>query len=273
MQMEKVNEIIKLGKEIRRLSLILAHNSNTSHTAGALSMADILAVLYSGVLQITPQTTNDISRDRLVLSKGHCCVSLYAVLALKGFLKKDELLRDYGRNGTDYFTHASHKLNGVELSTGSLGHGLSVSAGFALGGKRRGLHFDAYCIIGDGELDEGSNWEAIMFAAHQKLDNLCLIVDKNKMQALGDTKNILNLDPLIDKFRSFQWNAHELDGHNYDELLEAFSNFRNTANNKPTVLICNTIKGKGVSYMEHNLKWHYSAPNDILLQLALEELK
>lgn len=261
-----------LGKEIRRLSLIMAHNSNTSHTGGALSIADILAVLYSGVLNVSPTTVNSPQRDRLILSKGHCCASLYSVLALKGFINKEELLHGYGKDGTVFFTHASHKLPGVELSTGSLGHGLSVAAGLALGSKVKNLQVDSYCIVGDGELNEGSNWEAIMFAAHNRLDNLCLIVDKNKMQALGNTIDVLNLDPLTSKFSAFGWNVIELDGHNYEELLDAFENFKQTQG-QPTVLVCNTIKGKGVSYMENALKWHYSAPNDELLKIALDELK
>jgi transketolase len=265
-------EIEALAKEIRRFSVIMAHDTNTSHTGGALSMADILAVLYSGVINITPDSTTNPNRDRFILSKGHCCASLYSVLAIKGFFGIDKMMKGYGRDGSQFFTHVSHKLNGIELSTGSLGHGLPVAAGMALGAKTQGKNFDVYCLVGDGELDEGSNWEAIMFAAHNKLDNLCLIVDKNKIQALGDTKDILCLDPLDDKFKAFQWNVIRINGHDIDSIITAFENFKKT-NSKPTVIICDTIKGKGVSYMENMLKWHYSAPNDELLNQALEELK
>ena len=268
----ETNKLAELAKEIRRISVTMAHDTNTSHTGGALSMADVLAVLYSGVINITPTTTNDPNRDRFILSKGHCCASLYSVLALKGFFGMEEMKSGYGRDGSKFFTHVSHQLNGIELSTGSLGHGLPVAAGMALGAKAQDLNNKVYCLVGDGELDEGSNWEAIMFAAHNQLDNLCLIVDKNKIQALGDTKDVLCLDPLDEKFKAFQWNVIRIDGHNYESIIEAFNQFKDTTG-KPTVIICDTIKGKGVSYMENTLKWHYSAPNDELLNQALEELK
>lgn len=262
----------EIAKEVRRLSLILAHDTNTSHTGGALSMADVLTVLYSGVINVTPETANDLKRDRFVLSKGHCCASLYSILALKGFFSVKALKAEYGRDGSFFFTHVSHLLNGIELSTGSLGHGLPVSVGMALGAKAQNKDFKVYCLVGDGELDEGSNWEAIMFAAHNRLDNLCLIIDKNKIQALGNTKDVLCLDPLDDIFRVFQWNVIRIDGHDFESIIKAFEDFKDTKW-KPTVIICDTIKGKGVSYMENNLKWHYSAPNDELLIQALEELK
>lgn len=188
-----------------------------------------------------------------------------------GFFTKQELLDNFAKNGTHFFAHASHTLPGVELSTGSLGHGLPVSCGLALGSKRSGLGFDVYCIVGDGEMDEGSNWEAIMMAAHNKLDNLCLIIDKNQMQALGDTKDVLCLDPMADKLKSFMWNVVEIDGHDYDQIVSAFDNFKK-CKGKPTVIVANTVKGKGVSFMEHNLKFHYSAPTDVELMKAKEEL-
>ena len=267
-----INHLKEIAKEVRRLSLILAHDTNSSHTGGALSMVEILTVLYSGVINNSPQTMKDPESDRFILSKGHCCASLYSILALKGFFCKEELIREYGRDGSLFFTHVSHKLNGIELSTGSLGHGLPVATGMALGAKSKKRDFRVYCLIGDGELDEGSNWEAIMFSAHNRLDNLCLIVDKNKMQALGYTKDVLCLDPLDEKFKAFQWNVIRIDGHDYESIIDAFKQFSETSD-KPTVIICDTIKGKGVSYMENELKWHYSAPNDKLLNQALEELK
>lgn len=268
----QIAELQELGKAIRRISVQLAHDTNTSHTGGALSMADILAVIYSGIIKNAPDDADNPNRDRFILSKGHCCASLYAVLALKGFFPLDDLMKGYGRDGSKFFTHVSHKLNGIELSTGSLGHGLSVATGMAFGAKRQGKDFNVYCLVGDGELDEGSNWEAIMFAAHNSIDNLCLIVDKNKMQALGDTKDVLCMDPLADKFKAFQWNVIEIDGHDYSAIIKAFEEFK-ICQAKPTVIIANTTKGKGVSYMEHVLKWHYSAPNDELLNQALEDLK
>lgn len=235
-------------------------------------MSDVLTVLYTIVLKIDSNQLNDPQRDRFILSKGHCCAALYATLAEVGILDKASLMENFAKNGTHYFAHASHKLPGVELSTGSLGHGLPVACGMALGSKRSNNKFCVYVLAGDGELNEGSNWEAIMFAAHNHLDNLCLIVDKNQMQALGDTKDIVCLDPMAEKFRAFQWNVIDVDGHNYEAIIEAFSDFKN-CENRPTVIIANTTKGKGVSFMEHNLKFHYSAPNDEELAKALEELK
>ena len=286
------------AREIRRLALIMAHHAKSSHSGGALSMADILAVLYGGKLRITPQTVDDPNRDRFLLSKGHCCASLYAALALHGFLDKEELCNNYGQDGTVYFSHVSHKLNGVEMSSGSLGHGLPVACGIALNGKVKGLDYDTYVLTGDGELDEGSCWEAIMFAAQQHLSHLCLIVDYNKIQSLGNVADICDLSPLADKFRAFNWNVIEIDGHNYDEIAQAIDLFKSNGQcsarpkgacyhrdarmvngqcsmvnaPRPTAIIANTIKGKGVSYMEGELLWHYRNPNDEQLKQALEEL-
>ncbi len=289
------------AREIRRLALIMAHHAKSSHSGGALSMADILAVLYGGKLRITPQTVDDPNRDRFLLSKGHCCASLYAALAVHGFLDKEELCNNYGQDGTVYFSHVSHKLNGVEMSSGSLGHGLPVACGIALNGKVKGLDYDTYVLTGDGELDEGSCWEAIMFAAQQHLSHLCLIVDYNKIQSLGNVADICDLSPLADKFRAFNWNVIEIDGHNYDEIAQAIDLFQHKMVRsaegrllpsgrkngqcsmfngqwsmvnvpRPTVIIANTIKGKGVSYMEGELLWHYRNPNDEQLKQALEEL-
>ena len=273
------------AREIRRLALIMAHHAKSSHSGGALSMADILAVLYGGKLRITPQTVDDPNRDRFLLSKGHCCASLYAALALHGFLDKEDLCNNYGQDGTVYFSHVSHKLNGVEMSSGSLGHGLPVACGIALNGKVKGLDYDTYVLTGDGELDEGSCWEAIMFAAQQHLSHLCLIVDYNKIQSLGNVADICDLSPLADKFRAFNWNVIEIDGHNYDEIAQAIDLFKSNGPSsmvngqcsmvnvpRPTVIIANTIKGKGVSYMEGELLWHYRNPNDEQLKQALEEL-
>ena len=260
------------AKDIRRMSLQLAHNANSSHSGGALSMSDILAVLYSGIIHVTPETVDSPNRDRFVLSKGHCCASLYATLGLRGFLSLDELLEGYGQDGTVYFSHVSHHLNGVEVSSGSLGHGLPVAAGLALGSIASKTAFDVYCLTGDGELNEGSNWEAIMFAAQNGLSNLCLIVDYNKIQSLGNVKDIIDLAPLTDKFKAFNWKVVEIDGHDCKEIADAFTIFKNE-HKKPTVIIGNTIKGKGVSYMENQLMWHYKAPNDVQLKQAMEELK
>lgn len=267
-----IEEIKDFAKAIRRTAVQLAYNTNTSHTGGTMSQADILAVLYSGVMNITPDTLNDPKRDRFIESKGHCCASYYAALALKGFMNYDELMEEYCKNGSQYFEHVSHKLPGVEVSTGSLGHGLPIACGMAIGAKRTHHNNSVYIIVGDGEINEGSNWESFMFAAQNKLDNLCVIIDKNKMQALGFTKDVLCLDPLADKLKAFQWNVLDIDGHDINQLLGAFDNFNKTEG-IPTVIIANTIKGKGVSYMENNLKFHYSAPNEDELKIAMEELR
>ena len=270
--MRKIEEIKEFAKAIRRTAVQMAYNTHTSHTGGALSQADILAVLYSGVMNCSPETMDDPKRDRFIESKGHNCASYYAALALKGFMNYEELMANYCKDGSVFFEHVCHKLPGVELSTGSLGHGLPVAAGLALGSKRSNIPFNVYCIIGDGEINEGSNWEAIMFAAHHKLDNLCVILDKNGMQAMGDTKDILCLDPMADKIRVFQWNVCDIDGNNIQQLLNAFGSFK-SCKNMPTFIVANTVKGKGVSYMEHNLKFHYSAPNKDELKQAMEELR
>lgn len=270
--MKDLQELQIIANRIRAVALTLAHNANESHSGGALSMADILAVLYSEYMNVDAIKSNSPERDRFILSKGHCCASLYAMLAEVGVINKDELLQNFAKNGTHYFAHASHTLPGVELSTGSLGHGLPVACGMALGAKKSGMNFNVYCLVGDGEMNEGSNWEAIMFAAHHHLANLCLIIDKNKMQALGDTKDVLCLDPLPDKLKTFGWNVQEIDGHNISEIRSAFEAFQQCVG-RPTVIVANTIKGKGVSFMEHNLKFHYSAPKDDELKQALEELR
>ena len=267
-----IQSIKEFAKQIRRTAIQLAYKTRTSHTGGTMSQADILAVLYSGIMNITPEIVDSPNRDRFIQSKGHCCASYYAALAIKGFIDYDELMEKYCQNGSQYFEHVSHKLPGVELSTGSLGHGLSVACGMAIGAKHSGYNNNVYIIVGDGEINEGSNWEAIMFAAHHKLDNLCVILDKNHMQALGDTKDVLCLDPLPDKFKVFNWNVIDIDGHDIRQIIDAFLKFKQTID-KPTIIVANTIKGKGVTYMEHNLKFHYSAPNDKEFELAMEELR
>ena len=260
------------AKAIRRLAVELAYRTKTSHTGGTLSQADILAVLFSGFLRLAPESVRSPNRDRLVLSKGHCCASYYAALALKGFLDPEELRQNYCKNGSRFFEHVSHSLPGVEWSTGSLGHGLPVACGMALGAKLRSLTSDVFCIVGDGEMEEGSNWEALLFAAHHRLDNLCLIVDLNQMQALGDTKDILDLAPLPGKIKSFHWNVLAIDGHDHCQIRDALLAFRQ-CRGMPTAIVAATVKGKGVSFMEHNLRFHYSPPSDEEFAQAMEELK
>jgi len=263
---------IAFAKEIRKLSLEMVFRSKASHIGSALSIADILAVLYCNVMNIFPDDFKNENRDYLILSKGHACVSLYATLGLKGFFDLNNL-ETYGLDGSNFMNHISHKVSGVEFSTGSLGHGLPFATGIALGKKNKNQSNKVFVIVGDGELDEGSNWEALLFASHYKLDNLTIIVDYNNLQSLTTVKETLNLEPLSDKFEAFGCNVYCIDGHNHNELLEVFNNSKNNNSGKTTVVIANTVKGKGVSFMENKVKWHYSTPSQEELAQALNEIE
>lgn len=248
----------------------MVHGARASHIGGVLSMADILAVLYTTVLRVRPEDPLWDGRDRFVLSKGHCCTGVYAALALRGFFPIEEL-STYGGNGSRLMAHISHKVPGVEFSTGSLGHGLPFGCGRALALKRKGRSERVFVMLSDGELDEGSNWEAILFAPQHRLDNLVVIVDYNKVQSLGNVSDILELNPLADKFAAFRWVTREVDGHSHEAVLDALNSLP-WESGKPSCLIAHTIKGKGVSYMENELLWHYRNPNDHQLSDALAEL-
>ena len=254
---------------IRRHALEMVHLANASHIGGVLSMADLLAVLYKDVLRVRPSEPKWGARDRFILSKGHCCAGLYAALALRDFFPVEEL-KEYGQPGSRLMAHVSSQVPGVDFSTGSLGHGLPFGCGKALAAKRLGQNWRTYVMLSDGELDEGSNWEAILFAGHHQLNNLTAIVDYNKIQSLGDVQDVLALDPLADKFRAFHWAVREIDGHNLEQIHDAFST---PPDHRPTVVLAHTIKGKGVDYMEHQLRYHYSAPRTAeQLQDALQQL-
>ena len=205
------------------------------------------------------------------MSKGHACVSFYSVLSLVGYYK-ESMLETYGENGSLFLCHTTHHIPGIEISAGSLGHGLPIACGIALSAKLLHKSYNTYVILGDGELDEGSNWEAFLFAAHHKLDNLCVIIDYNKIQSYGNTNDVVNLEPLESKFDAFNWNVICVDGHNHKELKKAFELFTKE-NTKPTVIIANTVKGKGVSYMENDIVWHYRSPNEIQFNQAIKELQ
>ena len=261
---------ILMAANIRKHALHMTHNANASHIGGALSIADILAVLYENIVNVYPKDPGNPKRDRVLLSKGHACSALYAVLALKGFFA-EEILDTYSKNGSKLITDASHNVPGVELSTGSLGHALSVGCGIALAAKRKKNDFRTYILLSDGELDEGSNWEPILFAPHHKLDNLTVIVDYNKIQSLGNTVEVMPLEPLAKKFQAFNWNTIEIDGHDHKAINDALTNPE--MNSKPTVVIAHTIKGKGVDFMENRLLWHYKSPNDQELEKALSQIK
>lgn len=259
---------VEFSRQIRREALKMVCKAKASHIGGALSMADILAVLYSDILKIDPAVPKDENRDRFFLSKGHACTGLYATLALKGFFDMSELDR-YSQNGSMLLSHVSHNIPGVELSTGSLGHALPVACGIALAAKRQKRNFKVYALLSDGELDEGSNWEAILFAAHHKLDNLICIIDYNKIQSFGSVKEVINLHPLKEKFDVFNWKAVEIDGHNHDEIRNSLIV---KTDNKPLCIVANTIKGKGVDFMQEKLLWHYRSPSVEQLEQALKQI-
>jgi transketolase len=268
--MKEIDRSLQFASEIRKLSLQMVHKANASHIGGALSMTDIIAVLYDSILNVDSLNPKNPNRDRFLLSKGHACTSLYAALALKKFFPIEDL-GSYAQDGSLFLSHTNHKIPGIELSAGSLGHALSVSCGLAISAKRKKYSWKTYCLISDGELDEGSNWEAILFAPQHNLDNLILIVDYNKIQSLGSVKEVIDLHPLKAKFKAFRWEIFEVDGHNHRSIKKALQR-ANNGNGKPKVLIANTIKGKGISFMEGNLLWHYKSPNDQQLIDALKEV-
>lgn len=268
MQDDSLNDILDLARAIRCDTLRMVHRANASHVGSCLSAADILAVLYGRVLRVDPARPGWADRDRFILSKGHAAAILYAVLARRGFIPQS-LLETYSQDGSVLTGHVSHKAPGVEVSTGSLGHGLPIGCGLALAAKRDGSAWRTFVLLSDGELDEGSNWEAALFAGHHSLDNLTAVVDYNKIQSYGKVKDVLNLEPLGDKFRSFGWSVREIDGHDAGKILPALTAW---PEGKPRAIIAHTVKGKGVSFMENELAWHYKSPSAQQLQQALNEL-
>ncbi len=261
-----------LAKRIRIHSLKMINRGGGSHVGSALSIADILAVLYGEVLHVDPNYPLNPDRDRFILSKGHAGAAIYAVLAERGFISKEKL-KTYYKDGSDLCGHANHKgIPGVEISTGSLGHGLSIAIGMALDAKMKKRGHRIFALLSDGECDEGSTWEAIMFASHHKLENLIAIVDYNKIQALGHTKEVVNLEPFNEKWQAFGWEVREVNGHDITELTQIFEQIPFKPN-KPSVVIAHTIKGKGVSFMEDNLLWHYRCPKGEEYEVALRELE
>lgn len=234
-------------------------------------MADLLAVLYGTILRLNPKEPQWLDRDRFVLSKGHGCAALYAVLAECGFFPM-AWLDTYYQDGSPLAGHVTHKdVPGVEVSTGSLGHGLPIATGMALAAKRDGKSYRVFCLLSDGELNEGSTWEPILFAPHHKLDNLVAIVDYNKIQSLGRVKEVIDLDPLADKWRAFGWAVREIDGHDLAAIERALTELPYEPE-RPSCIVAHTVKGKGVSFMEDQLLWHYKAPLGEEFTIALAEL-
>lgn len=256
---------------IRRNILEMIFTASSGHPGGALSCADLLTALYFSEMKVDINNPKDENRDRLVLSKGHASAALYATLAEKGFIPKEDLRGFRNINSILQGHPDMNKISGVDMSTGSLGQGLSVANGMALAGKLDGRDYRVYCIMGDGEIEEGQIWEAAMTTSHYKLDNLCAIVDYNNLQIDGKVTDVMNVTPIDEKFKSFGFHVINIDGHQMDEILKAFEEARNTKG-KPTVIIAKTIKGKGISFMENQAGWHGKAPSKEEYEMAVKEL-
>ncbi|MFM0737770.1 transketolase [Paraburkholderia xenovorans] len=263
------NHTQSFARNVRCNALRMVHRAKASHIGSALSIADIVSVLYGKVMHVDPKNPTLKDRDRFILSKGHACVAVYAALAEAGFIAQSEL-ETYGADFSWLMNHISHKVAGVELSTGALGHGLPFGVGKALAAKTRKADWRVFVVLSDGEMDEGSNWEAMMFAAHHKLDNLVAVIDYNKLQSLDTVSRTLNLEPLTDKLRAFGWDVVSVDGHDHDALASALDA---RTPGHPRMIVADTVKGKGVSFMENEVQWHYRSPSDEQLAAALRELE
>lgn len=265
------DELRKKAKQFRREIVEVVHGAGSGHPGGSLSCVEILISLYEYKMKHNPKDPKWDGRDHLIISKGHVSPVVYVTLANYGYFPKEEL-KQFRKFGSILQGHVHHKVPGVEFNTGSLGHGLSVANGIAIGNKLLNKPNKVYCLMGDGEIQEGSVWEAAMHASHRKLNNVCAIVDYNKVQENGPTNEIKNLEPLADKWKSFGWEVAEVIGHNFVQLSQAFDRFDQTTD-KPFVIIAHTIKGKGVSFMEGECGWHGKAPNAKQLEEALAELE
>ncbi len=271
--MSNIDDIKIFAKNIRKNMLEIAYSSEyKSHYGGGLSEVEILSVLYNGILNVNSENPLMINRDRFFLSKGHCVLGLYTVLNAVGFIS-DDMLKTYQKNGSVLGSlSVKNEEIGIETSGGSLGHGLSMAIGSLLAGRLKSIDYKAYVLLGDGECNEGSVWEAAMFASQCKLNNLIAIVDNNGFQSDGNNEEILNMDSFKEKWISFGWNAFEVDGHNVQELYNVFTNI--PQNDKPTAIIAKTIKGKGISFMENNNFWHHDRLTDEkLYEQALKEIE
>ena len=264
-------ELIKISKQIRRDIVEMLTESKSGHPGGSLSAADIVTTLYFNELRIDPSNPKDENRDRFVLSKGHAAPVLYSALARRGFFDPKELMT-LRKIGTRLQGHPNmNDIPGIDMSTGSLGQGISAAVGMALAGKVDNKDYRVYALLGDGELEEGQVWEASMAAAHYKLDNLTIFIDFNRLQIDGEVTKVMNPSPIDKKFEAFGWNVLTIDGHNYDEILDAIEKAKNHKG-QPTAIVCNTVKGKGVSFMENEASWHGTAPSKEQCEIAIKEL-
>ena len=263
-------ELANRSKEYRKKILKYIYGAGAGHTGGSLSCVDILNVLYNHVLNVSPDNFKSPDRDRYIQSKGHTVEALYVVLADKGFFPEDDL-KTLCKYQSHYIGHPTKKVNGVEQNTGALGHGLPIAVGNAIAAKMDDKKYRVFTLLGDGELPEGSNWEAALTAAHYKLDNLCAIIDHNKLQISGTTAEVCNTSPIDSKFESFGWAVKHVDGHDFDELIRTFDSLPFT-DGKPSLILAHTVKGKGISFMENQLSWHHGVPDAKQFEIAMQEL-
>jgi transketolase len=263
-------DLIRKSVEYRKNILKYIYHANAGHTGGSLSCIDILNVLYNYVMNVGPDNFHSADRDRYIQSKGHSVEALFVVLADKGFFPESDLTT-LCKYQSHYIGHPTRKVKGIEQNTGALGHGLPISVGIAIAGKMDAKNYRVFTLLGDGELPEGSNWEAALTAAHYGLDNLCAIIDNNKLQITGPTTEVCNTDPIDSKFESFGWAVRHVDGHDIDALKQTFDALP-FIGGKPSLVIAHTVKGKGISYMENTLKWHHGVPNEQQYEEALLQL-
>lgn len=262
-----------LAYEMRERTIDIIVEGKTGHIGGDMSVMEILTELYFDQMNISPENMDDPDRDKFVMSKGHSMEAFYAVLAEKGFFPIEEVIEKFSKFGSKYIGHPNNKLPGIEMNSGSLGHGLPVCVGMALAAKMNGQGYRTYTVMGDGELAEGSVWEGAMAASHYKLDNLCAVVDRNRLQISGNTEDVMAHDDLHERFRSFGWHVIDVaDGNDISQLKAAFEEAKETKG-KPTVLIANTVKGKGSPVMENKAGWHHKVPNQEELAQIRKDLK
>jgi transketolase len=270
--MNKILRLKQIAKSLRKEILRMSYTAKKAHISSCLSIVDILTYLYWEEMKIKPKVLNWKERDRFILSKGHAAPALFATLAYRGFFPR-KLLETYGKNDSTMGMHPEFELvPGIEVSTGALGHGLSIGAGMALADKIDNIKRRVFVLVSDAECDEGTTWEAILFAPQHKLNNLFLLIDYNKLQAFGTTKEVINLEPLKDKLISFAWNVFEVDGNDLNKLDKMFKKIGNLKSDKPNAIILNTVAGKGVSFMENKLEWHYQNLDENLYKQAIQEL-
>lgn len=265
---ERATQLSEFARELRICVLHMIQHAGLGHIGGDFSVVDILATLFGGVMDYDPENPTWPERDRFILSKGHCSASLYATLAFSGFFSPAQLAT-FAQPLSILNGHPNRKVPGVETNTGALGHGLPVAAGCATSAQLSGAHWRTFVVLGDGELQEGSNWEAIMFASHRKLSNLTAIVDRNRFQQGAGTEETNALDPLMEKWRAFGWEIHEADGHDHGALYNILSA---PASNRPRCVIAHSYKGKGISFMENRVEWHHKVPSAEQFKQAFEEL-